>query len=244
MFLFHAVHKKFESNFQIDLDLKIPTQKTTVIVGPSGCGKSTLLRLLNCLIQPDSGEILFHQQPLKSIPVNELRKKMAIVIQGGGLFPHMTARKNVVLMAELNNWSEAKIEARLNELIQLTHFPKDALNRLPVHLSGGQKQRLSLMRALMLDPESLLMDEPLGALDPIIRRELQEELRPLFRILKKTVVMVTHDLAEAHFFADQIVLMRDGSVIQVGELKDFVQRPANAFVTQFVHAQRSVWEER
>ena len=131
------------------------------------------------------------------------------------------------------------MRARLTELAELTHFPVDGLDRYPAQLSGGQQQRVSLMRALMLNPDVLLMDEPLGALDPMIRSDLQTELRTIYRTLGKTVVMVTHDLGEAGYFGDTIVLMREGKVVQVGSFRDLLDTPANAFVTEFVNAQRS-----
>jgi osmoprotectant transport system ATP-binding protein len=161
------------------------------------------------------------------------------VIQDGGLFPHLTARGNTALVARYLGWDGERIDSRLNELVELTHFPSDGLGRYPAQLSGGQRQRVSLMRALMLDPDVLLMDEPLGALDPMIRSNLQEELRTIYRTLGKTVVMVTHDLAEAGYFGDTIVLMREGRVVQVGSFRDLLDSPADAFVTEFVNAQRS-----
>ena len=145
-------------------------------------------------------------------------------------------------MANYLREDAAKTTTRLNELRELTHFPEDGLDRYPAELSGGQRQRVSLMRALMLDPDVLLLDEPLGALDPMIRAGLQEELRDIFRTLSKTVVMVTHDVGEAGYFGDEIVLMRDGRIVQKGSLEDFVKSPVEDFVTQFINAQRSPLE--
>lgn len=164
---------------------------------------------------------------------------MGFVIQEGGLFPHLTAQRNVTLMARYLGWAEGRVAGRIRSLSELTHFPSDALSRYPAQLSGGQRQRVSLMRALMLDPDVLLLDEPLGSLDPMIRADLQADLREIFQRLRKTVVMVTHDIGEAGFFSDAIVLMRDGHIVQRGTLEDLVESPVDPFVTQFINAQRS-----
>jgi osmoprotectant transport system ATP-binding protein len=174
--------------------------------------------------------------------VDAVRRRMGYVIQDGGLFPHLDARENVTLMARHRGWDRARIDRRVAALIDLTRFPADALGRYPVELSGGQRQRVSLMRALMLEPDVVLLDEPLGAMDPLIRAELQQDLRGIFRALKKTVVLVTHDLSEAGYLGDFIVLMRDGAVVQRGGLADLVNAPADPFVTHFINAQRSPLE--
>lgn len=181
------------------IDLTIPAGQTTVFIGPSGCGKSTMLRLIIGLIQADSGSVYFEGTKVTPEVVISLRRKMGYVIQEGGLFPHLTAYDNVALMARYLGWDNERIKKRLYELTELTHFPSEGLNRFPVQLSGGQQQRVSLMRALMLDPDVLLLDEPLGALDPMIRADLQEDLKSIFQTLGKTVVLVTHDIAEAGF---------------------------------------------
>jgi osmoprotectant transport system ATP-binding protein len=218
--------------------------RTTVLIGPSGCGKSTVLRLIIGLIQPDSGTIDLDGERVTPEAVLMMRRKMGYVIQEGGLFPHLTTFSNVALMASHLGWPRPRIEARVAELSELTQFPEDGLVRYPAQLSGGQRQRVSLMRALMLDPELLLMDEPLGALDPLIRVDVQAELRTIFRKLHKTVIMVTHDLGEAAYLGDTIVLMRDGEIVQKGALKELLRSPADAFVTRFVNAQRSPLDER
>jgi osmoprotectant transport system ATP-binding protein len=195
------------------------------------------------LLSADRGQIQFDGSPLTASNVAALRHRMGYVIQDGGLFPHLTARRNVSLMATHLGKSRAETDARVAELCALTQFPEDGLDRFPAQLSGGQRQRVSLMRALMLDPEVLLMDEPLGALDPMIRADLQQQLREIFRRLDKTVVMVTHDLAEARYFGDVIVLLRDGKIVQQGSFQSLVDEPAEAFVTDFVRAQRMGREE-
>lgn len=220
------------------LTLAVPAGRTTVLIGPSGCGKSTLLRLLVGLIEPDAGTVTFDGTPVTPATVRDVRLRTGYVIQDGGLFPHLTARGNVTLMARHLGWDRAKIDARVKELADLTRFPADGLDRRPQHLSGGQRQRVGLMRALMLNPDALLFDEPLGALDPLVRADLQAELRDVFRTLGKTVVLVTHDLGEAAYFADQIVLLRDGQIVQQGSPADLWRRPADPFVTRFVQAQR------
>jgi osmoprotectant transport system ATP-binding protein len=223
-------------------DLTIPAGQTTVLIGPSGCGKSTLLRLMIGLIWPDAGIVRLHGLALDRTNILTIRQRMGYVIQDGGLFPHLTARGNVTLMAGYLGWSRQRIDTRLTELSELTQFPAPGLDRYPAELSGGQRQRVSLMRALMLDPAVLLLDEPLGALDPMIRSELQADLRRIFQTLSKTVVLVTHDLGEAGFFGDLIVLLREGRIVQQGSLADLVRAPADPFVTRFVNAQRGPLE--
>jgi osmoprotectant transport system ATP-binding protein len=220
------------------LTLTVPPGRTTVLIGPSGCGKSTLLRLLIGLIWPDAGGVTFNGQPVAPATVRAMRQRVGYVIQDGGLFPHLTARENVTLMARHLGRDRAATAARVAELTELTRFPSDGLDRYPCELSGGQQQRVGLMRALLLDPDALLLDEPLGALDPLVRADLRAELRDIFRRLDKTVVLVTHDLAEATFFADRVVLLRAGQVVQEGSPADLWRHPADAFVTQFVQAQR------
>jgi osmoprotectant transport system ATP-binding protein len=209
----------------------------SVLLGPTGSGKSTLLRLMTGLSRPSAGEVRLWGQPLSPETIGPLRRRIGYVIQEGGLFPHLTAEQNVTLAARYFGWEPGRIGRRLDELVDLTHFPGDGMRRFPVQLSGGQRQRVSLMRALMLGPELLLLDEPLGALDPMIRAELRADLREIFRRLGQTVVLVTHDLVEAEFFADRVVLLREGGVVQEGPLRDLVERPADEFVTRFVSAQ-------
>ncbi len=212
---------------------------TTSLIGPSGCGKSTLLRLIIGLTYPDSGSVYFKETQVLPEAVLSLRREMGYVIQEGGLFPHLTARDNVTLMARYVGWSKDRIGKKIDELSDLAQFPHDGLDRFPVQLSGGQRQRVSLMRALMFDPDVLLMDEPLGALDPMIRADLQIHLKKVFQALKKTVVLVTHDMAEAAYFGDIIVLMKDGGIVQRGALDDLISSPCDPFVTRFVNAQRN-----
>jgi osmoprotectant transport system ATP-binding protein len=219
-------------------DLTIPAGQTTVLIGPSGCGKSTLLRLMAGLLQPDSGTVIFEGVPLTPANARGVRRRIGFVVQDGGLFPHLSARGNVTLMAGHLGWDRARIDKRLAELTALTRFPADLLDHYPVQLSGGQRQRVSLMRALMLDPALLLLDEPLGALDPLIRSDLQADLRGIFQALHKTVVLVTHDLGEAGFLGDTLVLMQAGRIVQQDAFAKLIQAPAGDFVTRFINAQR------
>jgi osmoprotectant transport system ATP-binding protein len=225
------------------ISLGFAAGQTTVLLGPSGCGKTTALRLLMGLIEPDpdpggGGEVRFHGRPLTRDNVRAARVRMGYVVQDGGLFPHLTAIDNVCLMARQLGWTRERLRARTQALADLVHLPAAVLSRFPAEISGGQKQRVALMRALMLEPEVLLLDEPLAALDPLVRAELQDELVEIFAALKKSVVLVTHDLAEAAWFAHVLVLMRDGQIVQRGSLDDLLERPATPFVRAFVHAQR------
>ena len=218
--------------------LDVAAGRTAVLIGPSGCGKSTLLRLAIGLIEPTGGSVAIGGERLTAANVHRLRRRVGYVIQDGGLFPHLTARQNVALLPRRTRWPQDRCDARMAELADMTRLPVEVLDRYPVQLSGGQRQRVSLMRALMLDPPLLLLDEPMGALDPMIRADLQEQLRDIFRSLDKTVLMVTHDLAEAAYLADEVVLLQGGRVVQQASVDDLLHRPADGFVTRFVAAQR------
>ncbi len=224
------------------ISLSFETGRTTVLIGPSGCGKSTVLRIIVGLLVPDRGQVEFEGRQLRRETMLESRRRMGYVIQEGGLFPHLSGRDNAAIAAESLRKDRKAIEKRIEELRHLVRLPSDALERFPSQLSGGQRQRVSLMRALMLDPALLLLDEPLAALDPMIRADLQEDLRSIFRSLGKTVLMVTHDMGEAVFFGDCIVLMREGRIIQSGSPDDLLQRPADPFVSRFIQAQRNPLE--
>lgn len=221
-------------------NLSIERAKTTVLIGPSGCGKSTLLRLIIRLIEPDSGSIEFDGEAITSDTIAQLRRRIGYVIQEGGLFPHLTARANVLMMARHIGKSNDEMQNRLVELCQLTRFPENLLSRYPVELSGGQRQRVGLMRALMLSPELLLLDEPLGALDPLVRVSLQRDLKGIFARLQQTVLFVTHDLAEATYLGHEIVLMNEGRVVQKGSIAELREQPADPFVSEFINAQRGL----
>lgn len=224
------------------IDLEFAAGSTTALIGSSGSGKSTVLRLLLGLERTDSGCVRIDGRILEAADVLALRRRVGYVIQDGGLFPHLTARGNLALLPRYLGWSADRIRQRVVALAALTHLPPDALDRYPAELSGGQRQRVALMRGLMADPDALLLDEPLGALDPIVRHELQDELKRIFDQLGKTVIVVTHDLAEAAWFADRLVLLRHGAVEQDGSFEDLRDRPASDFVHRFVQAQRRLPE--
>lgn len=238
------VAKRFGSTQAVaPTTLAIEPEATTVLIGPSGSGKSTLLRLMIGLIAPDQGTVRFDGTPLDDANVQALRHRMGYVIQEGGLFPHLSARENVALLARHLGWADDRIQSRIDELTALVQLDSDRLDPHPQQLSGGQRQRISLMRALMLDPDVLLLDEPLGALDPMIRADLQDDLRAIFRRLNKTVVLVTHDIGEAGYFGDRIVLLRQGQIVQQGTMQTLLQNPAEPFVTDFIQAQRGLLEQ-
>ena len=226
-----------------DVTLDIAQGQTTVLIGPSGCGKSTLLKTILHLVTPDAGVVKIDGAVMDARAVTFMRRRMGYVIQDGGLFPHLTARRNITLMASYLGTAAADQEARLEMLTTLTHFPADAMDRFPAELSGGQRQRVSLMRSLMLDPEILLMDEPLGALDPMIRFDMQNELKEIFHTLSKTVVLVTHDMGEAMHFGDTVVLMNEGRIVQAGTGESLVKNPKNDFVAHFIRSQRREFGE-
>jgi osmoprotectant transport system ATP-binding protein len=223
MFGFTSVRKCYDRNPALeDISFVTPPGQTTVLIGPSGCGKSTVFGLMTGLLTQDSGVITFEDQPITPDRLVSIRRRIGYVIQDGGLFPHLTGQANVTLMARYIGWPREQIRDRVEELASLTRLEPALLLRYPAELSGGQRQRVSLMRALMLDADVLLLDE----------------LAAIFRRLKKTVVLVTHDINEAAFFADQIILMRAGRVVQKGTADDLFNRPAEAFVSQFVQAQQ------
>jgi osmoprotectant transport system ATP-binding protein len=220
--------------------LSVARGKTTVLIGPSGCGKSTLLRLIIGLVEPDSGSIEFDGALIGPDNIDNVRRRTGYVIQEGGLFPHLTARNNATLMARYLGRKNEVTKQRLSELCQLTRLSESLVDRYPLELSGGQRQRVSLMRALMLSPELLLLDEPLGALDPLVRASLQKDLKEIFAGLKQTALLVTHDLAEAAYLGDEIVLMNEGRIVQQGSIADLREGPADPFVSEFINAQRGI----
>ncbi|MGB7404186.1 MAG: ATP-binding cassette domain-containing protein [Pacificimonas sp.] len=214
--------------------LDVEPGRTLVLIGPSGSGKTTLLRVLAGLVSPE-GDVAFDGSPVTNWQA--VRRRIGYVVQEGGLFPHLTARQNALLMSrelDLDNGD------RVEELAALTHLEPDQLDRYPAELSGGQRQRVGIVRALMLDPDVLLLDEPLSALDPIIRAGLATELKSIIETLGKTAVLVTHSLSEARFFSDRLVLMRDGSVVQAGSYDEFEASPADPFVSEFIEAERTL----
>ncbi len=239
MIQLESVTKRFGDVVAIDdLTARFESGSTHVLLGSSGCGKSTLLRLILGSIWPDSGTVRVDGQVMDGSTRPVLLRRMGYVVQEGGLYPHLTARRNVTLAAEAQGWDEARVRARVDELAALVGFDEGPLRVFPNELSGGQRQRVGLMRALMLDPPLLLLDEPLGSLDPLVRAELQRELKEIFSSLHKTVLIVTHDIGEADVFGHTITLMTAGRIVQRGTFADLARRPASAFVTAFLNAQR------
>jgi osmoprotectant transport system ATP-binding protein len=241
MIKLRSVSKTFGTTVALhETNLDVPTGDTTVLIGPSGCGKSTILKLIMGLLEPTSGSIEIDAERVSQANILRLRRRIGYVIQEGGLFAYLTARQNVLLMAKHLKEPVERMETRPLELCELTHFPEYALQRYPVELSGGQRQRVSLMRALVLKPSVLLLDEPFGALDPMVRAGLQDELKEIFKRLQQTIMMVTHDMAEAAFFADCIVLLNEGRKVQSGTLEDLRTTPESDFVHEFLGAQRAL----
>ncbi len=220
------------------LSMTLARGASLAIVGTSGSGKSTLLRLVNGIIWPDNGSVHIEGELLSAATARRLRQRMGYVIQDGGLFPHLTARENLVLLPRHLGWDAQRTAVRTNELAELMRLRPEMLDRYPAQLSGGQKQRVGLMRALFLSPGLLLLDEPLGALDPTTRVSLQDELRSIFDVVRCTVLLVTHDFAEAGALASEIMVMHRGAVQQRGTLADILTRPATEKVAGMVQAER------
>jgi osmoprotectant transport system ATP-binding protein len=241
MLILQNIFKTFEHRPALtDVNISVAKGATHALIGSSGSGKTTLLRITLGLIPMDKGYVKLNDQPLSSFTPAQWADRIGYVPQDGGLFPHISARNNVSLIAKLRGWSREKVDARIEELSRLVDLDAGVLARFPAELSGGQKQRVAIMRAAMMDPDVMLLDEPMAALDPLIRRSLQQELKSIFQRLNKTVLLVTHDLGEAAFLAEQITLLHDGKVVQSGSFGDLLHHPADAFVTSFINAQRGV----
>ena len=223
-----------------DVNVHVAKGATHALIGSSGSGKTTLLRITLGLIPMDKGYVKINDQALSSFTPAQWADRIGYVPQDGGLFPHISGRNNVSMIAKLRGWQRDRIDARIAELGKLVDLDAAALSRFPAELSGGQKQRVAIMRAAMMDPDVMLLDEPMAALDPLIRRSLQQELKSIFQRLDKTVLLVTHDLGEAAFLAEQITLLHDGKVLQSGSFGELLHHPADAFVTSFINAQRGV----
>lgn len=234
-----SLSKRYGAVYALNkIDLSLDAGLTHVLLGSSGSGKSTLLRSILGLVQCDEGELLFEGSPVAGMTPKSRAQRMGYVPQEGGLFPHLTARENCTLIARSVGWSKARIEERLEELVPIVSLDRDLLNRYPREMSGGQRQRVAVLRAAFLNPDLLILDEPLGALDPLVRADLQQELKEAFARLRKTVVFVTHDLIEAAYLGNHLILMHEGRVIQKGTFGDLRDRPATPFVRRFLNAQR------
>ena len=238
MITVRQVSKRYGATVALeDVSLEVTPRTTHVLLGSSGSGKSTLLRVILGLVEPDAGEARVDGVAVTPATRRHLVGRVGYVVQEGGLYPHLTVRGNVSLPAEALGWPRARIAERVRGLAELAGIDEAMLARYPAELSGGQRQRVGLMRALVLDPPLLLLDEPLGALDPIVRADLQAELRRLFGALGKTVLLVTHDVREAVLLGAAITLLRAGRVVQQGTFADLAHKPAEPFVTEFLSAQ-------
>jgi osmoprotectant transport system ATP-binding protein len=261
MITLQSVHKRYGTLTALhDISLYCRDGTTTILLGESGSGKSTILRLVAGLVSADAGTVSIAGEVLTAAILANVRARMGYVIQEGGLFPHLTAHENVLLMARFLGWSDAQMQKRCSELLDVVRLPVDALTRYPVQLSGGQRQRVALMRALMLEPHILLLDEPFAALDPLVRREIQRDVRQIIAELRITTLLVTHDIREAEFFCkgemsngsdnetrhkasseagsgdegNTIVMLQNGTIIQQGTMRSLRHAPANAFVEAFL----------
>jgi len=238
--VFEDVVKRFPGNPRpavAGVSLSVPEGHLVVLLGPSGCGKTTLLRLVNRLIEHDSGTILVGGRDNTSVPPTELRRGIGYVIQSVGLFPHMRVENNIAVVPRLLGWDSARISRRTVELLTLVGLPPaEYRRRYPSQLSGGQQQRVGLARAMAADPAIMLMDEPFAAIDNITRRRLQDELIRIQRTVRKTTLFVTHDVEEALRLADEIVVMNEGHVVQYDTPLHILTAPADAFVNELVGA--------
>jgi osmoprotectant transport system ATP-binding protein len=241
MLTLQNIYKTFEGKPVLsDVNLFVPKGATHALIGSSGSGKTTLLRITLGLIAFDKGYVKINDQALLSFTPVEWADRIGYVPQDGGLFPHISAFDNVSLIAKLRGWKKQRIGSRVEELRKLVGLEAQLLAQFPFELSGGQQQRVAIMRAAMMDPAVMLLDEPMAALDPLIRRSLQQELKSIFQRLDKTVLLVTHDLGEAVFLAEQITLLHEGKIIQTGAYRDLLQNPTDPFVTAFINAQRTL----
>ena len=245
---FRHVTKRYDSRAKNapgavnNLSLTVPAGRICVLVGPSGCGKTTTLKMVNRLIEPTSGEILIDGVDIMTRDVTELRRSIGYVIQQVGLFPHQTIGENVVTVPRLMGWPRARQRARANELLALVGLEPDRYrDRYPAQLSGGERQRVGVARALAADPPIMLMDEPFGAVDPIVRERLQDEFLRLQEELAKTILFVTHDIDEAIKMGDLVAVMQVGGILaQFGPPEEILARPASDFVARFVGADRGL----
>ena len=230
------VHKTFGAAPAVQgVSLTIHQGDFTALIGPSGSGKSTLLRLINRLVDPDRGQILFHGQDIRLTPAAALRRRMGYVIQAGGLFPHWTVARNIGTVPSLLGWPAARTQARVDELLALLGLDAATYRgRYPHQLSGGQQQRVGVARALAAGPDMLLMDEPFGALDPVSRAAMQQEMARIHRASGTTVMLVTHDIDEALRLASRVVLLDGGRIQQHGTPADLLAQPATPWVENFL----------
>jgi osmoprotectant transport system ATP-binding protein len=242
---FRSITKRFADGTLAvdDFSLTIPARKTTVLVGSSGCGKTTLLRMINRLVEPTSGDILIDDESISSRDPVQLRRGIGYVLQNAGLLPHFTVIDNIATVPVLTGAPRKAAHVRALELMDVVGLDRALADRYPSQLSGGQQQRVGVARGLAVDPNILLMDEPFGAVDPIVRRELQAETNRLQHELDKTIVFVTHDIDEAFLLGDQVVILEKGArIAQVGTPSEIIESPASDFVASFIGVDRGARE--
>ncbi|GGH11826.1 ABC transporter ATP-binding protein [Mucilaginibacter phyllosphaerae] len=220
-----------------DISFEVNAGETLALLGTSGCGKTTTLKMLNRLIEPDSGTISINGKNVMEQEPEALRRSIGYVLQNNGLFPHYTVAENIAIVPNLLKWDKAKTDKRIKELLDKLHLFKDYFNAYPGELSGGQQQRIGLARALIADPPVLLMDEPFGALDNVTRTKIHHEFKELDELKRKTIIIVTHDVQEAFELADRIALMDKGRIVQIGTPAELLFYPANDFVKDFLKEQ-------
>jgi osmoprotectant transport system ATP-binding protein len=234
MIVLEGVSKSFDGGQRFpvrDVNLCVPERKLLVLLGGSGSGKTTTLKMINRLIEPTAGRILIEGRDVRQVDAVTLRRGIGYVLQGIGLFPHMTVADNIAVVPRLLGWPREKTEKRIDELLELVHLdPGQYRTRLPRQLSGGQQQRVGFARALAAGPRVMLLDEPFGALDPVTRDSLREDFLQIRRRLGLTAVMVTHDMTEALLSADLIAVMNEGRLVQMGDPHELLTRPADDFV--------------
>ena len=242
MIEFKGINKIFKNNIVLyDINLKLEEGNIIVFVGPSGCGKTTTVKMINGLIKPTSGQVLINGEDISNKNVIELRRNIGYVIQQTGLFPHMTIKENIGIVAKMQKMNSQEIESKTRELMEMVGLDYEKFaNRYPAELSGGQQQRVGIARALITNPDIILMDEPFSALDPITRSQLQDELLNIQTQFKKTIIFVTHDMDEAIKIADKICIMGKGRIIQYDDPETILKNPANEFVSDFVGKNR-IW---
>ena len=241
MIEFSAVSKVFPDGTTAvdDFSLLLPSRKTTVLVGSSGCGKTTLLRMINRMVEPTAGTITIDDEDIAARPPVQLRRSIGYVMQNSGLLPHFTVIDNIATVPVLQGTPKKQARERARELMDTVGLDHAMADRYPSQLSGGQQQRVGVARGLAADPNILLMDEPFGAVDPIVRAELQEELLRLQREIGKTIVFVTHDIDEAFLLGDQVVILEKGArIAQLGSPDEIMEKPASEFVETFIGADR------
>jgi len=231
--------KKFGSSTAVNhISFDVKDGENLILLGTSGCGKTTTLRMVNRLIEPDSGTIFLNGSDIRTQQPEVLRRGIGYVLQNHGLFPHYTVAENIAIVPRLLKWGNEAIRKRADELFDKLNLDPSLKDKFPAALSGGQQQRVGLARSLMVNPPVLLMDEPFGALDNLTRINIRKEFRVLDELVKKTIIMVTHDVQEAFEMGDRICLMDKGEIKQIGTPEELLFRPANVFVTDFLNEQR------